>query len=53
MLVFHPSLRLLEEIALSFFSHLAIRQGEILEFARVGFSLKKSLTFWSPEEFQH
>ena len=53
MFVFDPSFRFLEAVACSFLGHLAVGQGEVLEFARVGFRRKQLLAFGAAKEFSH
>jgi len=53
MFIFDPSLRLLEAVAFSLLCHLAVGQGEVLAFARVGFRRKQLLAFGLTKEFDH
>jgi len=53
MFVFDPSFRLLEAVAVSVLCHLAVGQGEVLDFARVGFRRKQPLAFGPAKESYH
>ena len=53
MFIFDPSLRLLEQVAVSLLCHLAVGQDLVLEFARVGFRRKQLLAFGPTKESYH